>query len=272
MSALTCSQRIVRVALGSLATISMCCGASAAEQFKWFTPGADWIPPTTPVGSAVTPPPSATVVDGDALSEPELKWSFINWVNLVASAKPQEAASIISSNLNVDSETAKQLISFGAEAVSRSRRSVTDSLPRFCDSLRAAKTARAFERAWDALTLQEERTRADLAGDLDSLFAGATAANIHAWIELNVRYSEKQGRSTSTKYSQSPKPGKRFWSEPAAHPRSDRTAPAILPPSYCHSLQPSRQGHGIVLATPCRTNLAPESAKHPGDAWERTAG
>lgn len=194
MSAIVDSKRALHVALGLLATISICWVASAAEQrskpFKWDQPASDPIPATAPNNSVRLE--DAMIIEGDALSEFELKWSFITWVNTVANSKPQEAASMISSALDVDSATATQLISFSAEAMSRLSKSTSDSLRGLCDSLRAAKTEQAFANAFDAQSLQWDRRRAEVVGDLDSSFAGTTAARIHTWIETNVRPSEKQ--------------------------------------------------------------------------------
>jgi hypothetical protein len=191
------SRPAAHMALGLLATISMSWVASAAEQpskpLKWETSPPDAaapIPPTPPANSNLLD--GATVIEGDALSESELKWSFITWVNTLANSKPQEAVSMISKTLDVDSATATHLINFGSEASSRLGKFTSDLTVGLCKSLRVAKTEHAFQTAFDAQSLQWDRKRAEIIGDLDSSFAGATAAKIHTWIETSARPNEKQ--------------------------------------------------------------------------------
>ena len=192
VSSVSHSTRPLRVGFGFVAALFLAWSASAAEQpFRWHPhPPSDPMPPDAMTNPGVIP--HATLIEGDALSESELKWSFIDWVNTVASSKPEEGPSIVSSALDVDRATATQLIGFSDEAMSRLHQSISDLMRGFCDSLRAAKTEQAFVSAFEAQSLQAERLRAEVIGDLDASFAGATAAKIHTWIDTNARPSEKQ--------------------------------------------------------------------------------
>jgi len=179
-------------ALGLLATLSMHCAASAAEQTsRWIgvPPSSSTVPPASRGTEA---PSDSQVIEGDALREFDLKWSFIDWVNALAGANPQESASYISSVLGVDRATATQLIAFSAEATSRVNTFTRDLAPETCSALQAANAEESFVNALEAQDLRWDNLRAEVLGDFDSLFAGDTAARIHTFIEAKIRPGQKQ--------------------------------------------------------------------------------
>lgn len=194
MSATVDSKHALHVTLGLLATISMCCSASAAEEaFKWKSvqPSNATAPP-----GATAVPDDSPVIEGAALRESDVKWSFIDWVNAVASGKQQKAASYIASVLGVDLATATQLIAFSAEATSRVDKITRDLRPEMCSALRsAANTEQSFVDALEALDLRGDNLRNEALNDFDSSFASDSAAKIHTFLETTIRPGQHQIKS-----------------------------------------------------------------------------
>jgi predicted lipoprotein len=137
-------------------------------------------------------PDGSLVIEGDALRESEVKWSFIDWVNALTNAKQQKAASFISSALDVDLATATQLIDFSAEAASRVDKITRDMAPETCSALRSANSEQSFVAALESLDLRWDNRRAEVLGDFDSSFAGDAAAKIRTFFETKIRPGQKQ--------------------------------------------------------------------------------